>query len=84
MKDKSLAVDVLRYGRYINIKINAFSQVTIEDGIAADGVIQVVSDVIVPPKPIDRMDTYWQGEDLTVDDLKERLEPFVQDTDVEL
>ncbi|KAI4094952.1 MAG: hypothetical protein L6R37_007139 [Teloschistes peruensis] len=84
LKDKSLAVDVFRYGRYINIKINAFSTVTIEDGIAADGVIQVVSDVIVPPKPIDRMGTYWQGEDLTVDDLKERLEPFVQNTNVEL
>ncbi|KAL8686836.1 MAG: hypothetical protein Q9218_006826 [Villophora microphyllina] len=84
LKDKSLAVDVYRYGRYIRIRVNAFSTVTIEDGIAADGVIQVVSDVIVPPKPIDRMDTYWQGEELTVEDLKERLEPFVQKENIEL
>lgn len=84
LKDKSLAVDVYRYGRYIRIRVNAFSTVTIEDGIAADGVIQVVSDVIIPPKRIDRMEHHWQGEELTVEDLKERLEPFVEDENVEL
>ncbi len=49
---------------------------TIEDGIAADGVIQVVSNVLIPPKAIDRGLLQWEGEELTVEDLKERLEPF--------
>ncbi|KAL8839799.1 MAG: hypothetical protein Q9176_004202 [Flavoplaca citrina] len=78
LKDKSLNVNVARYGRIIIIRINGFSQVTIEDGIAADGVIQVVSDVLIPPKRIDRMEQHYQGEELTVEDLKERLEPFVE------
>ncbi|KAL8732410.1 MAG: hypothetical protein Q9166_002810 [cf. Caloplaca sp. 2 TL-2023] len=78
LEDKSLGVNVARYGRLIVIRINGFSQVTIEDGIAADGVIQVVSDVLIPPKKIDRMQQHYQGEELTVEDLKERLEPFVE------
>ncbi|KAL9610660.1 MAG: hypothetical protein Q9167_004640 [Letrouitia subvulpina] len=84
-KDRSLSVNVARYGRLIFIKINAFSTVVIEDGIAADGVIQVVSDVLIPPKKIDRMERHWQGEELAVEDFKERLEPYVKnDMNVEL
>lgn len=82
LKDKSLNVNVARYGRIIIIRINGFSQVTIEDGIAADGVIQVVSDVLIPPKRIDRMEQHYQGEELTVEDLKERLEPFVENVEL--
>lgn len=77
LEGKSLAVDVARYGRLIEIKVNAFARVDIEDGIAADGVIQVVSDVLIPPKRIDRMGKHCQHEELTVEDLKERLEPFI-------
>ncbi|KAL9044468.1 MAG: hypothetical protein Q9214_002397 [Letrouitia sp. 1 TL-2023] len=85
LEDKSLGVDVWRYGRLIFIKVNAFSTVVIEDGIAADGVIQVVSDVLIPPKKIDRMEQHWQGEELAVEDLKERLEPYIKnDMNLEL
>ncbi|KAL8925040.1 MAG: hypothetical protein Q9208_003724 [Pyrenodesmia sp. 3 TL-2023] len=82
LEDKSLAVDVARYGRLIEIKVNAFARVDIQDGIAADGVIQVVSDVLIPPKRIDRMEQHWHGEDLTVEDLKERLEPFIESAEL--
>ena len=50
---------------------------TIEDGIAADGVIQVVSSVLIPPKGINGVQQQWQGEELSEEELKERLEPFV-------
>ncbi|KAL8926267.1 MAG: hypothetical protein Q9172_001861 [Xanthocarpia lactea] len=82
LEDKSLSVNVARYGRLIIIRINGFSQVTIEDGIAADGVIQVVSDVLIPPKRIDRMEQHYQGEELTVEDLKERLEPMLENLEL--
>ncbi|KAF6219589.1 hypothetical protein HO133_004058 [Letharia lupina] len=77
LDDKSLSVDVARYGRYIEIKINAFSTVTIEDGIASDGVIHVVSNVLVPPKAVDRGVQHWDGGEMTVEELKERLEPLM-------
>ena len=77
LEDKSLSIDVARYGRIISIKINGFSRVTIEDGIAKDGVIQVVSNVLVPPKQVQGMMVEWHGEELSEEDLMERLEPFV-------
>ncbi|MCJ1260419.1 hypothetical protein MMC22_000280 [Lobaria immixta] len=78
LEDKSLSVDVFRYGRIISIKINGFSRVTIEDGIAKDGVIQVVGNVLIPPKHIADLEQQWQGEEMSVEDFMERLEPFVE------
>ena len=75
LEGKMLGVDVARYGRLITIKVNGFSRVVVQDGIAADGVIQLVSNVLVPPK------TEGPGvaeEDISVEDLMARLEPYVE------
>ncbi|KAF1989219.1 FAS1 domain-containing protein, partial [Aulographum hederae CBS 113979] len=77
LKDKSLAVDVLPFGPWITIKINGFSRVVVPDGIAADGVIQVVGNVLIPPKSPGGPG--GATEELTVEDLKKRLEPFVEE-----
>lgn len=81
---KYLAVDVTRYGPFVAIKINGFSSVTIHDGVASDGVIQVVSNVLIPPKNANGEQAFWQGEELSVDELKERLQPFVDEENLEL
>ena len=81
LKDRSLSIDVARYGRIISIKINGFSSVSIPNGIAKDGVIHVVSDVLIPPKQIAGGLQHWQGEDLSEEELKEFLEPYVKDDD---
>lgn len=77
LEDKSLSIDIGRYGRLISIRINGFADVNIEDGIAADGVIQVISNVLIPPKSVGGVQQQWQGEELSEEDLKERLVPFV-------
>lgn len=81
LKDRSLSIDVGRYGRIISIKINGFSTVTIEDGIAKDGVIHVISNVLIPPKNLGGVQEQWHGEELSEEDLMERLEPYVDSTD---
>lgn len=43
-----------------------------QDGLAKDGVIQGLANVLIPPKTPGATD--YQGEELTVADLKERLE----------
>ena len=73
-----MSIDVARYGRFISIKINGFSKVTIEDGIAKDGVIHVVSNVLIPPKSVGGMKQEWQGEELNENELMERLDPYVE------
>jgi uncharacterized surface protein with fasciclin (FAS1) repeats len=80
LKGKYLAVDVSRYGPFVTIRINGFSRVTVHDGVASDGVIQVVSDVVVPPKnAASGEQMYWKGEEMSVEELKERLHPFVEE-----
>ncbi|KAF2083263.1 FAS1 domain-containing protein [Saccharata proteae CBS 121410] len=78
LDDRSLSVDVAKYGPFISIKINGFSRVVVQDGIAKDGVIQVVGNVLVPPKKLSMREevTMWMGEEMSVEEFKERLEPF--------
>lgn len=78
LDDRSLSIDIGRYGRFIKIKINGFATVTVEDGIARDGVIQVVGDVLIPPKHVGGMEQEWQGQDMSEEELMERLEPYVE------
>jgi uncharacterized surface protein with fasciclin (FAS1) repeats len=83
LEDKSLSVDIARYGGFISIKINGFGRVSVQDGIAQDGVIQVVSDVLIPPKQVPGgPGAQWLGEELEVEDLMERLEPYVAKGDL--
>lgn len=79
LEGKTLAVDVVRYGPFISIKVNGLSRVTVHDGVASDGVIQVVSDVLIPPKTANGEQMYWEGEEMTVEEFKGRLEPFVSE-----
>lgn len=77
LEDKSLSIDIARFGGLISIKINGFSSVSVQDGIAKDGVIHVLSSVLIPPKtPGGAM---WAGEELEVEDLMERLIPYTNE-----
>jgi len=79
LRGKYLSVDVARFGRLVDIRINGFNHVSIMDGIAKDGVIQVVPQVLIPPKTPGVFEA--TSADMTVEELKERLEPFVENED---
>ena len=84
LKDKSLAVDVSRFGPFVYFRINGFVGVAVQDGIAKDGVIQVVSNILIPPKKaggfgMAEEDLYWNGEEMSLEEFKGRLGPYVQD-----
>ncbi|KAF2749213.1 FAS1 domain-containing protein [Sporormia fimetaria CBS 119925] len=76
---KNLAVDVARYGPFVSIRVNGFSRVTVHDGVASDGNIQVVSNVIMPPKNVDGAVVEWEGQELSEEELVERLTPLVEE-----
>lgn len=83
LKDRSLSVDIARFGGWVTIKINGYSTVAIQDIVADDGVIQIVRNVLIPPKKLGggqeqgQDEVEWDGGEITVEDLKERLEPYV-------
>lgn len=83
LKDRELSVDIARYGGFISIKINGFATVSVQDGIAEDGVVHVLSNVLIPPKQLGNgAEEQWTDGELTVEELQSRLEPFVPKIDL--
>lgn len=78
LEDKSLSIDVARYGGFISIKINGFASVAVQDGIAKDGVIQVVSSVLIPPKTPGAVAESVE-EEMDLEEFKERFETFYKE-----
>jgi uncharacterized surface protein with fasciclin (FAS1) repeats len=72
LSDKDLSIDIARWGGIIQIKINGYTKVAVQDGLAKDGVIQGLTNVLIPPKTPGA--AAYQGEELTVADLKARLD----------
>jgi len=95
LHDQVLEVDVGRYGGFISIKVNGFGRVSVQDGIAEDGVIQVVSDVLIPPKNklqppatqekkgfFGKVGRWFQAEkdEMSLEEFVQRMAPFVGET----
>jgi len=72
LKEKFLSIDVARYGGLISMKINGFSSVAVQDGLAKDGVVHVVSSVLIPPKTPGG--SAWTGEEMSVEEFKDRFD----------
>uniref|UniRef100_A0A2D3UQM7 Related to Fasciclin domain family protein n=1 Tax=Ramularia collo-cygni TaxID=112498 RepID=A0A2D3UQM7_9PEZI len=83
LEDRNLSVDIARYGGFISIKINGFSSVSVQDGVAQDGVLHVVSSVLIPPKQVGGgKEDMFSGGEIDVEELKVRLQPFVPKSDL--
>ncbi len=73
---KPLGVDIGKWGPFTIIKVNGFVTVTAPDGIAKDGVLHGISNVLIPPKKL-QPNAEPEGE-ISVEDLIERLEPYAE------
>lgn len=78
LDDAHLAVDITRWFGFITIKVNGHVDVAVQDGLARDGVLQVVDHILIPPH---NHKGAWNGGvdgKISVKELVERLEPFVK------
>jgi uncharacterized surface protein with fasciclin (FAS1) repeats len=78
LEGKKIAVDVARYGGLIDVKLNGFIHVSVQDVVAKDGNIHVLSSVLIPPHK--HHGEHKEGAEIEVQDLIERLEPFVEES----
>jgi uncharacterized surface protein with fasciclin (FAS1) repeats len=76
---KSLSVDIVRYGGLISIRINGYNRIAVQDGIAKDGVIHVVSSVLIPPKTPGGASEEVVDDSMSVNELMERLGGHVEE-----
>lgn len=72
--DAHVAVDVLSLGDFSIVRVNGFAHVTVRDGVAKNGVIQVLDQVLLPPCKEGASD---HAGDVPVARLKARLEPYL-------
>jgi len=86
LHDKTIGVDLTRRGPFVIMRANRFSVVLFQDGLASDGVIQAVGRLAIPPRPkkkpgsTEEVLDYWTGEEeLTVEELVARLDPFIDE-----
>lgn len=77
LKGKSLSVDIARFGGFISMKVNGFASVSVQDGIARDGVVHELDSVLLPPKAPGG-DYEELTEDMSVEDLMARLDEHLE------
>ncbi|KAE9377654.1 Fasciclin-domain-containing protein [Stipitochalara longipes BDJ] len=75
LKKQSLSVDVKRWGRLIDVRINGFLSLQVVDGVAKDGVVHTMGEVLIPPKNPGREPR--DGE-MEVEEFKRRFEGLVE------
>ncbi|KAI5861087.1 FAS1 domain-containing protein [Durotheca rogersii] len=78
--DAHLAVDVTRWYGFVRVLINGRVHIALEDGLARDGVIQAVDDILIPPRQHGRPASWDLDLDggIPVGELVARLDPYLE------
>jgi len=75
LEGHSLSIDIARWARFLEFKINGFSRVAVNDVIARDGVVHVLRSVLIPPKtPGGRAEEVDDDFDMTVEEFQARFD----------
>jgi uncharacterized surface protein with fasciclin (FAS1) repeats len=83
---KPISVDVKTWKGFVSIVVNGFTRVVVRDGVADDGVVQVVGRVLIPPHEHHGGHGVGEGSEeegeMSLEELKSRLEPYLGDGEV--
>ncbi|KAH7324247.1 Fasciclin domain-containing protein [Stachybotrys elegans] len=75
LHDVHVGVDIGRVLGFVTMRVNGFTHVAVQDGIAANGVIQVLDKVLIPPHK--NHGGLSVSDDMTVEELRERLDAYL-------
>jgi uncharacterized surface protein with fasciclin (FAS1) repeats len=81
LHDLPIRVDIKRWGAFVRFWVNGFNRVVVRDGVAKNGVIQVVGRVPLPPCKRHEATSDDEDGEIDVEDLKERLAEYVDGED---
>ena len=80
LEEKPLAVDVRKWKGLVGIVVNGRNRVVVRDGVAKDGVVQVLGSVLIPPHKKGK-EGVMEGE-IEVEELVERLKGWMGEEEV--
>jgi len=83
LEGKPISVDVKTWKGFVSIVVNGFVRVVVRDGVADDGVVQVVGRVLIPPHKHHGghgVSGAEEGE-MSLEELKARLEPYLEESE---
>ena len=80
---KVIGVDVRQWRGVVSVLVNGRVRVVVRDGVAGDGVLQIVERVLIPPRKFRREEGEEEQEEgeIGVEELKSRLEPYLEEAD---
>lgn len=78
LDEKNLAIDVSRWAGIIEVKLNGYITLKVQDAVAKDGVIHLPNSILIPPhKRGEEMEENVDGE-MSVEELMARLDGYVE------
>ena len=80
---KVIGVDVRQWRGLVSVLVNGRVRVVVRDGVAGDGVLQIVERVLIPPRKFRKEEEELgeEEEEISVEELKSRLEPYLEEVD---
>ncbi|KAI9149093.1 Fe-S cluster assembly protein dre2 [Paramyrothecium foliicola] len=84
LENAHLGVDIGKSWGFLTVRVNGFTNVVVQDGVAKNGVVHVLSKVLLPPhKHHDHghktQEEDDDNEDISVEELKARLADYVEE-----
>lgn len=79
LDEKNIAIDISRFAGFIRVKLNGYIPITVQDAIAKNGVIHLPGRVLIPPHKHHKTNSEETGEDISVEELMERLDGYVEE-----
>ncbi|KAF7595610.1 hypothetical protein BBP40_005358 [Aspergillus hancockii] len=76
LRERTLAIDVGRFGPYASFRINGVRAVAFADVLGRDGNLHILDRVLIPPRKGD-LGSEWEEDE--VEELKSRLADWVED-----
>lgn len=85
LEEKPISVDVKRWRGWIDIVVNGYTHVVLQDVIGSDGVLQVVGSVVFPPRrpPGGQQEEVDDDREWSEEELVERLGAYVREEEEE-
>ncbi|CAM1508845.1 Fc.00g025840.m01.CDS01 [Cosmosporella sp. VM-42] len=83
LEGKSLGLDIHSWKGWTSMIVNGYVKVGFQDGVAKNGVVQVVQEVPIPPCRKGSEQSEHRSGEIEVEDLKQRLDAFIDDVEDE-